>query len=96
MGLGERLGGGGGYMILHFDLPDVERVIFYKLDRITIDLICCDVEADGKTWTFHEELEVWAALMSRLEALPGFRADWFAAVSKPAFALCETVAYKRV
>ena len=82
-------------MILPFELADIKRVLFYKLDRVTIDLICCDVEVDGKTWTFHEELEDWASLLSRLATLPGFRAEWFAAVSKPAFALCETVAYKR-
>ena len=95
MGLGERLGGGGGGVSFPFGLSDVERVTCYKLDCITIDLICCDVEAGGKTWTLHEEGPDWAALMVSLATLPGFRTDWYAAVYLPPFERCETVAYLR-
>lgn len=76
-------------------LSDVEKVTFYKRDQFTTDLICCDVRAAGRTWTFNEEADGWALLIDRLESLPGFRKDWFAAVSRPPFALSKTVAFTR-
>ena len=74
-------------------LPGIDRVTFYKRDEITADLICCDVEIAGKTWTFHEELKGWQTLVQHLEGLPGFQADWFAAVSQPPFSTSETIAF---
>jgi hypothetical protein len=52
-------------------LGAIDRVTFYKRDEITTDLICCDVEADGQAWFFHEEVEGWDLLMTHLERLPG-------------------------
>lgn len=78
-----------------FSLSSVERVTFYKRDEITTDLICCEVVASGQIRTFHEEMPVWDALVARLAGLPGFRQDWFAAVSQPAFQPCEIVAFER-
>ncbi|GHH13572.1 hypothetical protein GCM10008023_14090 [Sphingomonas glacialis] len=74
---------------------DIARVIFYKRDELTTDLICCDIEALGQTWIFHEEMREWPGLIATLETLPGFRSDWFAAVSQPPFATNETLAYQR-
>lgn len=76
-------------------LERIDRVTFFKRDEITTDLICCEVAAAGETWFFHEELPPWDALLRHLEQLPGFRADWYAAVAQPPFAPCETVAYER-
>ncbi|WP_442583618.1 hypothetical protein ACSBOB_17325 [Mesorhizobium sp. ASY16-5R] len=77
-------------------LADIESVAFYKRDEITTDLICCEVKIDGKIWFFHEEWMGWSLLLEHVQKLPGFRADWFAAVSSPAFETCETVAFRRV
>ena len=77
-------------------LPEIERVVFYKRDEITTDLICCDVTVGSAVWTFHEEMADWPMLLERLERLPGFRTDWFAAVAQPPFALSETIAFSRV
>ena len=76
-------------------LEAIERVTFYKRDEITTDLIYCNIEIAGTTWTFHEELEGWEALLLHLRKLPNFRADWFAAVSQPPLSACETIAFKR-
>jgi hypothetical protein len=73
----------------------VAKVTFYKLDEITTDLICCEVVVAGKTWNFHEELAGWELLIDHLQSLPGFRSDWFAAVSQPAFAASATLAFSR-
>ena len=83
-------------MKLLFDLTAIDRVTFFKRDEITTDLICCDIDVGGQTWFFHEEAAGWDDLIRQLETLPDFRSDWFAAVSQPPFALCETLAYERV
>ena len=79
------------------ELPptSINKVTFYKRDELTTDLICCEVDVDGRTWFFHEEMPTWDALIAHFEGLPGFRADWFAAVSQPPFGICETVAFSR-
>jgi hypothetical protein len=77
-------------------LERIDRVTFFKRDELTTDLICCDVAAADQTWFFHEDLSGRDALLRHLEQLPGFRADWYAAVAQPPFAACETVAYERV
>jgi hypothetical protein len=82
-------------LLSQLSLSEVNKVTFYKRDEITTDLICCDVEAGGKVWTFHEDQVGWASLVEHLEALPDFRLDWFAVVSQPAFVTNETVAFKR-
>ena len=76
-------------------LSAIDKVIFYKRDEITTDLICCDIEMGESVWTFHEGLRGWNLLLQHLHKLPGFREDWFAAVSQPAFEASETVAFSR-
>jgi hypothetical protein len=76
-------------------LARIDKVVFYKIDELTTDLLCCDVEIDGKVCTFHEEMPGWKELLRHLGHLPGFRADWFASVAQPPFETCETVAFTR-
>ncbi|WP_421740028.1 hypothetical protein [Caulobacter sp.] len=76
-------------------LSSITKVIFFKRDEITTDLICCEVEADGHTWFCHEEASEWLALVEHLQALPGFREDWFSAVSQPPFEESLTLAFSR-
>ena len=76
-------------------LTDIQKVTFYKRDEITTDLICCDVEARGHTWFFHEDAEGWDEFVSYLERLPSFRRDWYEAVVQPPFAASKTVAFTR-
>ena len=76
-------------------LNDVNRVIFFKRDESTTDLICCEFSAKGCHWTYHEEMNEWGPLLNVLSTLPGFASDWFEQVSQPAFATSEFVAYER-
>jgi hypothetical protein len=76
-------------------LTDIQKVTFYKCDELTTDLICCDVEACGQTWFFHEEAEGWGDFVHYLERLPGFRRDWYEAVVQPTFARSETIAFTK-
>ena len=76
-------------------LADIAKAVFYKRDQLTTDLICCEIETAEGARTFHEEMAGWDLLIRHLEGLPGFRDDWFAAVSQPPFAACETIAFVR-
>jgi hypothetical protein len=82
-------------MLANLPLTGVARVTFYKRDEITSDLICCDVLVGEEVWTFNEEMNGWDLLIHYLQGLPGFRRDWFAAVSHPPFAVSATVAFSR-
>jgi hypothetical protein len=76
-------------------LPAIERVTFFKRDELTTDLICCEIQASGQSWLFHEEAEGWDALVRYLERLPRFRSDWYSSVVQPPFAPSETIAFTR-
>jgi hypothetical protein len=82
-------------LLANLPLTDIAKVTFYKRDELTTDLICCDVVVGENVWMFNEELVGWDLLMDHLQRLPSFRGDWFAAVSQPPFASCETVAFVR-
>ncbi|HEU0311129.1 MAG TPA: hypothetical protein VFR36_07930 [Sphingomicrobium sp.] len=82
-------------VLARLPLTEIGNVTFYKRDEITTDLICCDVAVGDDVWTFNEEQVGWDLLIGHLEALPGFRCDWFAAVSQPPFETSQTVAFSR-
>jgi hypothetical protein len=76
-------------------LTEIDRITFFKRDELTTDLLCCDVQRNGQNWFFHEEMPGWDLLLDHLKGLPGFREDWFATVSQPAFVSAETIAFRR-
>ncbi|PTQ12397.1 hypothetical protein CLG96_05800 [Sphingomonas oleivorans] len=78
---------------------DVSRVVVYKLDALTTDLICCDIITGSagaeQVRTVHEEIYGFEALMLRLEKLPGFDRKWREKVILPPFAENRTIAFQR-
>lgn len=88
-----------GKFICRIDFDDVTRMEAYKRDELTTDLICFDVTTGSgtkiATWFIHEELAGWQDLVPRLEQLPGFRGDWYAAIVQPPFAENRTVVFRR-
>ena len=86
-------------MTLPFALSAVRRILFYKRDELTTDLICCDVEVEGpneiSTWSNHEESESWNDWLTAFGKLSGFDEAWHSKVSQPPFAQSLTVAYER-
>ena len=86
-------------MNLPFAFSDIRKVVFYKRDELTTDLICCDVEVEGSDGVVicsnHEESTNWAAWVKRLSDLPGFDTDWYAKASLPPFAQCPSVVFER-
>lgn len=80
---------------LHYCISDVLKVEFYKVDQLTTDLICCELTlGDGPQIRLHEDLPQWERDMARLANLDGFDKNWFAKVSQPPFASCNTIAYE--
>jgi hypothetical protein len=82
-------------LLARLPLPNIGKVTFFKRDELTTDLICCAVAVGNDVWTFNEEQVGWDLLIGHLKGLPGFRGDWFAAVSQPPFEISETVAFSR-
>jgi hypothetical protein len=84
---------------LPFTLSDVSKVVAYKRDELTTDLICFDVITDAgsdiETWTFHEEQPEFEKVVGELAALPGFLDEWRERVVLPRFSPCETTIYSR-
>lgn len=82
-------------LLARLPLEDIDRVTFYMRDEITTDLICCDVAISEMTWSFHEGIAGWDRLLSHLQSLPQFRADWYVTISQPPFSASEIVAFSR-
>ena len=82
-------------LVHRLPLASIQKVTFYKRDELTTDLICCDVEMNGQSWSFHEEEGGWDDLIRHLEQLPGLRTEWCTKVVQPSFALSPFVAYVR-
>jgi len=82
-------------LLSRLPMAEVEKIVFYKRDELTSDLICCDIRISGETWTFDEALPGWSLLIDHLGGLPGFRPDALAAVSQPPADVSEAVAFDR-
>lgn len=81
-------------------IPHILRVVLYKRDELTTDLVCCEITArsgDGARFTalVHEEMDGFVPLMSELESLDGFDRNWFEKVTNPAFAENRIVVFER-
>ncbi len=75
-------------------------VTFFKIDELTTDLICCELEVTGlngvsSTRIFHEEGPEWESVLRLVARLPGFDHDWWTKVVHPAFAENRTVVFRR-
>jgi len=80
-------------------LSDVKSIVFFKVDQITTDLICCEVivkTADGQqSFLINEEMPEFDSLINAFEMLPGFDRQWREKVVLPPFAENRTVAYSQ-
>ncbi len=59
---------------------EIDRVEFRK-DAEAADLLIVDIDIAGTTWTLNEDFSGWPGVVTRLEALEGFPADWRAQAS---------------
>ncbi len=52
--------------IAEFQWLDIEKLIGFKVDRITVDDICLKIESNNKTVYASEEFKGWRNFMNRL------------------------------
>jgi hypothetical protein len=83
---------------LFWEWSDIDRAEAFKRDLLATDLICLELRAHGEWVEVNEEMEGWDDLIAQLpQRLPGAlsREKLFAAVVKPPFAECRTLAFDR-
>jgi hypothetical protein len=88
-----------GHSVSSVDWREVTRVLAFKRDLLTTDLICLRIEAGPeRSLEVNEEVPGWDALLRALqEFLPGVMdpKKIYALLSTPAFAANETVIFDR-
>ena len=74
----------------------IERIIAYKVDLFTTDLICLDIEFNGKKLTISEEVPGWFQFIKKVSStLSGIPKNWEIQVANPPFqANCTTIYLK--
>lgn len=77
---------------------DVETIVAFKIDQMTVDCICLGFHVTGSTtmWIADEETRGWDTLNRELAKRFGVRfEEWFGRVAFPAFATNETLLWSR-
>lgn len=75
---------------------DIEQIVAYKRDLMTIDEICLDIVMGGWTITFSESLPGWNQFLLKLKAaFPSLPDNWEHQIVHPPFATNYTVLYER-
>ncbi len=54
---------------------EIDSVEFRK-DSEAADLLIVDIAIAGQIWTLNEDFSGWPGVVTRLESLEGFPADW--------------------
>lgn len=75
----------------------VERIVAYKVDLLTIDMICISfsLERGGAEIEITEEHEGWSSLLVALNDRFGVGDKWWSDVAFPAFRTNETLLWSR-
>lgn len=70
-----------------FSWDRVRRIVAYKKDILTTDLVCIEFELDGsEAYVAHEELAGFEQLADNMRAaFPNIDPHWFFKVMRPAF-----------
>jgi len=75
--------------------PDIERVVAFKLDRLTHDLICLRLYWEGGNLLICEDEPGWYQFASRLSTALSASRKWEERVTLPPFQTNETIVYQR-
>lgn len=68
----------------------------FKIDRLVVDDICLEINADNKKAFASEEFEGWQDFMKELlNHFPGIDKDWEGIIAQPPFERNETELYNR-
>lgn len=80
-----------------FEWKDCRKIVTYKDDLVTSDLICLEFElSNQKVFLVHEEQNGFQQLVEILNTLfPQIEKNWYAEVMQPAFDRNFTILYER-
>ena len=82
--------------ITQFEWNEIDKLIGFKFDRITIDEICLNIEAENKIAITTEDFIGWRDFMNELlKKFPEIDEHWEGIIAKPAFERKETELYNR-
>lgn len=82
--------------VWYFHWEEVARIITYKRDLSTVDLICLDffVKSPQSVYSTHDEMQGFQDLCEQMRlAFPSIDKGWWLEVAFPAFAANEQVLY---
>lgn len=74
---------------------DIERIVAYKLDRFTYDLICVRLYWNGGELFMSEDKPGWFQFTSRLNSALPVTQGWEERVAMPPFDTNETLVYQK-
>jgi len=84
--------------VWRFGWDEVTKIVTYKRDLFSVDLICLDffVESQQLTYPTHEEMAGFRDLSERMRRLfPSISEGWWSEVAFPAFATNEKILYDK-
>lgn len=87
-----------GAEVWRFRWDEVTRIVTYKRDLFSVDLICLDffVESQQLTYTTHEEMQSFRDLCEQMQhSFPSIGEGWWSEVAFPAFATNEKILYDK-
>ena len=74
----------------------IDKIIAYKVDLITIDEICFEIEYSDKSLLITEECAGWRIFLEELlQNFPAIDKEWEEKIVKPPFERNETELYNR-
>jgi hypothetical protein len=74
---------------------EIERLVAYKLDLMTIDEICLDIIYRGYKITITEETKGWYQFVEKSKLTYNISDDWDTNIAYPAFATNLTILYEK-
>lgn len=75
---------------------EIDRVVAYKADRLTVDVICLKILWRGMEWMITEDTPGWSQFLKRLAiAFPSILDNWDDQIAQPPFATSYMVLYER-
>lgn len=75
---------------------DIESITAFKIDRITVDVICLRLVCNQKVIFISEEEKYWSSFVAEMEKqFPEINAEWWPKVAYPPFERNETIIFDR-
>lgn len=82
--------------ITQFEWSEIDKLVAFKFDILTIDEICLSIHAGNKVAITTEDFKGWRNFMNQLlKKFPEIDKNWEGIIAKPAFERNETELYNR-